>query len=242
MRTITKAKYNASGQITEIVFRPFYGQVAECKGATSAETSLQQSQAQFYDLLRADYAQQFAGQQAILKAITAAWGPILKAGPGQYGFTSAEDTALRTQAKESTATAYQNAAKAVNEGFAAAGGGNELLPSGAQAQIQSQVATGAAESEASKNLGITEAGYERGYQEFLAATNAMTGNASLYSPTSYAGEANSAGTAAFNSAQAIQQADAAASPWGAVGGILGGAAGAFLGNPGTFAKGGPLGG
>src|SRR6185312_499960 len=79
------------------------------KGATQQEKDLQKQQAAFYSTLTADYNQQFAKQGAIIDSLNKVWGPIFQAGPNQYGFSTAEDTTLHTQAKEGTANDYQQA-------------------------------------------------------------------------------------------------------------------------------------
>lgn len=222
-----------SGFLITRIRSPYVGPIAFCKGATSAQTDLQTKQAAFYDTLTKDYSTQFANQSNILKSLQAAWGPILSAGPSQYGFSSAEDTALRTQATDATATSYQSAKKALHGEFAARSGGDTFLPSGTEAQLDSTIASNAASQVASQNLGITTAGYDRGYNTFLQAANVLGSVAGQYSPTGYAGSASTAGADAGTTASQIQQADAAGSPWGAIGGILGGAAGAFTGGLGS---------
>lgn len=224
----------SSGITIARVRSAYVGPVAICKGATAAQDQLQASQAAFYQQLTQDYSTQFANQSNILKSLQAAWNPVLAAGPGQYGFSKAEDTALRTQATDATAASYQNATKALNNQFAARSGGDTYLPSGTEGQIDATVASNAAGQVASQNLGITTAGYQQGYNTFLQAANVLGSVAGQYNPTGYAGSASTAGADEGATASQIQQADAAASPWGAIGGILGGAAGAFLGNSGAM--------
>jgi len=200
----------------------------ECK-ASSAEKNLQQEQAAFYKQLTQDYAKQFAGQTAILNALNTVFEPILAAGPGQYGFTPQEDVSLRTTASDINSRQFQNAQLALNENLASRGGGNIFTPSGATAQLESGLLTSEAETEAASQNAITQAGYNVGRQNFLTAAGVLSGNAGLMNPTSYAGVANPAGSAAFNSANIIQQQNSA---WeGQLGGILGGVAGSILGGP-----------
>jgi len=200
----------------------------ECK-ASSAEKNLQKEQADFYKMLTQDYAKQFAGQTAILKALNTVFEPILAAGPGQYGFSTQEDVSLRTTASDINARQFQNAQTALNENLASRGGGNIFIPSGATAQLESGLLTSEAETEAASQNAITQAGYNVGRQNFLTASGVLSGNAGLMNPTSYAGVANPAGSAAFSSANIIQQQNSA---WeGQLGGILGGVAGSVLGGP-----------
>lgn len=206
----------------------YSGPLAECKGATQQMTAVSAAQDAFYNVLTSNYQTQFAKQSAILDSLNAVWGPILRAGPGQTGFTKPQETALRTQATEGTGAEYQKALKAVQANQATRGGGTAVLPSGFDETLKAQVATAAAADEANKQLDITKANYERGYQNFLAAGNVLSGVGTQYNPVGYAGSANTAGADAFASASEIQKANAAASPWGIVGGILGGQTGAAI--------------
>jgi hypothetical protein len=223
----------ATSRVLAQVRVKYAGPVAWCKGATDQQNQLEASQSAFYSTLTQDYSKQFANQQNVLNSLKAAWAPVLAAGPGQYGFTAAEDTALRTEATQGTANSYQQAQKALNNQFAARSGGDTYLPSGTEAQLNSTVASNAANQISSENLGITTAGYDRGYNLFQAASNVLGGVAGQYNPTGYSSSANTAGSDAASTANQIQQADAASSPWGAIGGILGGAAGAFTGGLGS---------
>jgi hypothetical protein len=203
------------------------------KGATAEEKSTAADTKSFMSTLMGNYSTQFAGQQSILNSIKSGWTPIFQAGPNQYGFSAAEDSALRTQASEGTAGAYRMAKQAAGENLAAVGGGNTFLPSATKAGIMSSIATKAAGQEAGQQLGITTAGYETGRENFEHASAALTGDAALYNPTSYANQANDAGKTAFDDYNTIQQQEAAASPWGAIGGAVGGIAGSFIPGIGT---------
>jgi hypothetical protein len=204
----------------------YTGPVAEMKGASSAETNLANSQSQFATTLQNDYGTQFANQSAILGSLNSSLAPIVNAGVGQYGFSGAEDAAMRTQATAGTAAQYQNAKQAAGAGMAAAGGGNQQLPSGAQTEVNSQIAQGAAQQESSQQLGITQAGYAQGRQNYMNAVGAEGNVASQYNPTGYAGQADSATNSAFNQASTVNQQNIAGSPWSIAGGVLGGVAGA----------------
>lgn len=208
------------------------GTVSLLKGATAAETQLQGQQSAFYSTLTDVFNTQFDQQSAILASLNGAMQPILAAGANQYGFSPAEDAAYRSAATDATAAQYSNAAKTLGQNISAASG-NVMIPSGAAGQLEGNLAQTAAQQESSQQLGITEAGYAQGRSNYGLAATTLSGVASQYNPTGYAGSATSAGTSAFNSAETIQKTNAAASPWGAIGGILGGVAGSFLGPIGT---------
>src|SRR5712664_3614819 len=88
------------------------------KGASQSQKDLAAEQANFYKTLTADYATQFANQSAILSSLQDAFGPILQAGIGQYGFTAPEDTAIRTSASDAIAKNFASAQTALNENIA----------------------------------------------------------------------------------------------------------------------------
>jgi hypothetical protein len=198
----------------------YEGPIASCK-ATQEEKDLQAQQAAFYKTQTQWAEQQYGKQSAITDAITKAWKPIMDAGADQYGYTAAEDTALRTQATEGTAAEYKKAQQAVQQSMSSRGGGNELLPSGVDDQIYGSLAASAASDQASKNLDITNKGYDLGYNKFLAASNALNGNANTLNPLGYTTAATNAGSSAFDMASTIQQQDSA---WQ---GMLGGLAGSL---------------
>lgn len=205
------------------------GPVALCKGATDQQKEEAAASQKFTESLQNDYAQQFANQNAILGSLRSSLSPIIAAGPNQYGFSPEQEQVLNSQAIQGTGQQYANAKKALNEDIAAAGGGNEFLPSGVAAQQRAQLASTGANQASSQLLGIKQAGYQQGYNMYQNALDRLSGVAQIYNPTGFAGQATGAGANAFNQASEVQKADAAASPWNVVGGILGGAAGAFAG-------------
>ncbi len=197
--------------------------------ASAQQTSLSNEQASFYGNLTGSYNTQFANQSAILKNLTNTFSPILQAGPGQQGFTNAEQAAMRTNAAENIAGNYQNAAAAVNERMGQQGGGNAYLPSGASAEVNAGLAQAAASQNAAAQNNITQANYAQGLTNFNNAASALGGVAGLQGPTSYIEGANAAGQNAFQSAGTINQENTA---WqGAVGGAVGGALGGYFMGP-----------
>lgn len=222
------------------------GASAEQKQQAAAEAQLAQQQAQFMQAVQAQQAQEYAAQTAVLSSLQKAWAPILAAGPGQFGLTPEEATALRTQATEGTAGEYAKAAQAVGASQAAS---TPLgVYSGVNKQIQATIASQAAADQAAKQLGITQYGYDLGRSQFQNATNVMSGVAGLQNPLGWTGAATGAGSAASGATQGafqdytkIQEMENAASPWGVVGGILQGGLtaglGAFTGGIGTAGAG-----
>ena len=218
----------------------YFGPVARLKGASAAQENLANQQAQFYQTMSANYATQFAGQNAILSSLKSSFQPILDAGVNQYGFSPTQDTALRTQATDATALQYANASKALGQNIASqsgglshgnpvGSGGETYIPSGAIGEVQGDLAAKAAQQESSQMLGITNEGYNIGRQNYNTAAGILGGVSSQMNPLGYASSTNQSGNDAFNSATTVQKMNNAASPWGTIGGILGGVAGSFLG-------------
>lgn len=226
---ITRASFDAEGVLIELDGYLYSGPVALCGGPSQQQKDEAAAQQDFYKTLTVNYKDVFARQEAILGNLQTAWDPVLNAGINQYGFSAPEDTALRAQATEQTAKNYSQAASAVNEQLAARGGGNTFLPSGTNAQISAGVAENAAQQVSAQNLAITQAGYARGRENYMAASNALGGVAGMYNPTGYAGVANTAGQDAFSSATTNYQEAQQNSPWKIAGGILGGVASAAMG-------------
>lgn len=215
---------------------PDDGILALCKGATSAQDNLANSQTAFYNTLQSDQASQFANQQNVLSSLQNTLNPIVQAGPNQYGFNAAETNNLNSSVINNTATQYANAARNLGAQQGAQGGGNSLLPSGVQSQQQAALAASAANQTASGLTDVQQKGYQQGYNQYQNAIGQLGGVSGQYGSgaTSYAGSANTAGSAAGTTDETIQKENAAASPWNLVGGILGGVAQAGLG----FATGG----
>jgi hypothetical protein len=207
---------------------PFYGQIALLKGASASQENLANQQAQYYSTLTNDYNTQFAQQSNILSSLNNTLSPIINAGPNQFGFSTAETNNLNSQAVQGTGQQYAAASQALKANQATAGGGNSYLPSGAQAAQQASLAAAGANQASNQLMGVQQAGYQQGYNQYQSALGEEQGVAGMYNPTGYAGQATGAGSSAFDSASQVQQMNNAASPWNVVGGLLGGALGAGL--------------
>ena len=234
MRIITKAEYIWNDNLARYVLVhedsfEHAGPVGLCKGASAQQTSLAASQTSFYNTMTADYSQQFANQTAILGALTNSLQPVLSAGPNQFGFGTAETNSLNSSAIQGTGQQYQNAQRTLQQNQAAAGGGNSVVPSGANAQQQAALAASGANQTSSELLGIQQAGYQQGHQNYESAVSSLEGEAGLENPTGYAGAATSAGSSAASEANTISQENNAASPWPIIGGVLGGVANTLTG-------------
>lgn len=248
MQITTRAEYVWSSKqdryiLLRKVSRPDNGRIAFCKGASAQQTDLGNSQQSFYQSLTSDYAQQFGSQNAILSTLQNSLNPIIAAGPNQFGFSTGETNTLNSQAIQGTGQQYSNASGALKAAQAAQGGGNSLLPSGVASQQQAGLASAGANQASNELLGIQQAGYTQGHQQYENAVSQEEGVAGLYNPNGLLGGVNSAGSAAGGTLNEINQENNAASPWGLIGGALGGIAGSFVGMPGLGASlGGSIGG
>lgn len=203
------------------------GEVLVCKGASSQQTDIANQQQQFYSTLTNDYNQQFSQQSNILGSLKNSLDPIVQAGPNQYGFSGGETNALNSSAIQGTGQQYANASRNLKQQQAAQGGGNTLLPSGVASQQAAGLAAAGANNTSNALLGVQQAGYAQGHQQYENAIGQLGGVASQYNPTGFAGSANSAGSSAYGSAQQNQTMNNAASPWNVLGGVLGGVASQF---------------
>jgi len=200
------------------------------KGGADANAAAQTS---FYNTLTSNYASMFSNYTSSLNFMQGQLKPIIQAGPGQFGFSGGETAALRSGATENTAQQYGNAAKAVGEKMATAGGGNTYVPSGAATQVQGSLASAGASQEAGAQNQITAAGYQQGQQNYWSALSGYAGV--MPNANAFAGSANQGGQDATSAIGTEIQADQG---WeGALGGALGGV-GSALG--GALSKGGAL--
>lgn len=171
---------------------------------------------------------QFGQQQDILKSLTSVYEPILQAGPSQQGFSAAESTAMNTQAMDGSADAYQHADQALNNQYAAEGGGSEYIPSGAQTQMNEGVATAAAGELAGAQNQITQENYAQGNQNFNNAASVLAGaSGQLGSTGATASAVTNQSSTAMSGANSVNQANNSLLN-GAMG-ILGSAAGGIGG-------------
>lgn len=198
------------------------------KGATKDQKNINALQQEFQQTLVQDFGTTFAGQQNIINGLTKSLTSTLNGGPSQFGFSAPETTALNTLATSANSQAYQNARAAAGEAAAAQGQGGATLPTGVAGATEAQIAEEAAKNQSNELLGIQEAGYKQGAENYKEAVSGLTSTAGLENPTGYAGQATSAGDAAAGEANTIQKTNVAASPWGQVGGLVGSLAGAAV--------------
>jgi hypothetical protein len=202
-------------------------------GQANAEATAQAANQQtFYNDLSNAYSTQYGNQSAITSALTSAFMPTLRAGQNQYGFSPGEQAALSTQSLEGAAAANQQAQQALGTGLASRD--STGLPSGADAQISAELSNAAAQQNAQGQLGIKEAGYAQGAQNFGNAASVLGGTAQIENPLGYAALTNAANNSELGAINLNNQLNG--DQWGS---ILGGLAniGTSLATGGVFGGG-----
>ena len=147
------------------------------------------------------------------------------------GYSPADLTALRTGASDQVAQGVANAKQAVQANEAAHDSG---LPSGVNEQINASVDTAGAQQGAAAQREITEQDDQLKLQNYWKAIGALSGQAELEAPQSYAGAATSAGNSVANLSQAVLASQQAG--WQDFGGVLSGIGGLATG-AGSIGKG-----
>jgi hypothetical protein len=240
MRVITRAVWDSIDDFIEgkpPIYEESYdwdGPVElACGGASAQQNEINATQTALQNQMSSAFNTYFGQYENILKGVTASLTPIVEAGPGQYGFSAAEDASLRAQSTENIAQAGREATDVARSTMAAQGGGNIYLPTGTQEAVEGALATKEAEAQAAAENQITTEGYQTGRQNYETAVGELPGVAgALENPVTGAGEgASSAGNSAMQGATAITEANQA--PLQALGGLVGGLAGTILNPVGT---------
>lgn len=166
----------------------------------------------FMSTLQGQQQQAFGGNQAALQSVSNAWAPVLKTGAVPYGYSAGLDSLLSSNAIQQGAAATANAENAASLQEKQAAGGANVMPTGAQAQINAGIAAKGAQSTAQTLTGIKEAGYQQGLSNLTGATSAELGVASGENETGLAEGATGAGALALNAGQAQWQQNQVTSP------------------------------
>jgi hypothetical protein len=183
----------------------YVGPVEKCCGPSGQQELLNSNENSLSSTLAANYNQNFGAQSQVLSNLNNTLTPIAEAGPDQQGFGANELAALNTQAGEGVGQNYAKATQALQNSLAARGGGNEFLPTGAEASMKGSLASAAANQLSNEQLGITRANYATGRENWKEATAGLDALARDYNPNPIADEATGANKEAFNQASQIQQ-------------------------------------
>ena len=238
MRIHTKLVYSWNGSIyildKEEGFE-YNGIVELACGATPEQQQLEGAQANFYTQATSQATQAFGAASTVFNGLMSTFAPIVAAGPNQQGFSQQELANLNSEAVTQTGQAYKTAKAAVGNQEAAYGGGNAVLPSGAQVGADLGLAEAGANQTSSELGQITQANYAQGNQNYEQAVAGEEAAPGVFSTSSGAtNAATGAGSAAANTANQIAQEN---NSWvSAVTGALGGIAGAAVGNGGVLSK------
>lgn len=196
-------------------------------GPTTAETNLNQEQADFYKEATQEATQAYGAQSAITGALTSAFTPILQAGPNQEGFSPGQTQTLNTENTENVAQAYQQSSAALGKQIGAQGGGNEFLPSGSDTELAGENSRAAANTLASNKNTINLQNYAQGNANFNTAAGVLGQTAATINPAAFTSAATGAGSSAASLAENIAQ--QSTSPWLTAISALGGIAGKAVG-------------
>ena len=211
-------------------------------GPTAQQQQLEGQEQSFSETLMGSYATNLAEQQAALAHINGVLSPIIQAGPSQTGFSPSETAALNTEAIDTTGAASAAAQRAIATNTAGRNDSGNLPQSGVDQALKASAASAASGELASEQLGITEANYATGRQNFQNAVTGEEGVAGQYNPNPIAGAATNANTGAFGEASTIEQ-EQGQEAADIAGGITSLAGGAISGFTGGFGGGGaPYGG
>lgn len=132
--------------------------------------------------------------QAATQTLMAAWAPVLQSGQIPYGYSPALDTALRTDIVNQGSQATTNAINAQLLREQQEAGGAQVLPTGANAQVEAVTEALGQQKTAEALTQEREAGFNQGITNLEGATKGIAGAAELESPTGIASAANSAGS------------------------------------------------
>lgn len=200
-----------------------------CGGPSSTELELQQEQADFYKTQVQAYNNAYKNFSDLQDTLNKQFAPVLAKGPGQAGYTDFERNTLQTQAREGTASRFNQAEEAANAAINARGGGNDTtnIGSGEAGQLHGALAATAASSEAGEELGITENDFDLGRSRYDQAVAGEENLAAGWNPNAFSSSATGSGKLASDTAHQITQEQN--SVWGNVLGALSGVAGSWAG-------------
>lgn len=175
---------------------------------------------QFFDTLIGQQQQAFGGNQAALQAVSNAWAPVLQTGAVPYGYSSSLDNLLQSNIIQQGAAATTNAQNAAALQEKQAAGGANVMPTGAQAQINADIAAKGAQSTSQSLAQEKQAGFQQGLSNLEGATQAELGIASGENETGLAEASTGAGALALNAGQAQWQQNQVTSPLNLTSSIL----------------------
>ena len=176
-----------------------------CGPTGQEQQEANQSQA-YATTVQNNYKTLFGEQQGVMSNLNNIFTPIAEAGPSQTGFSGGELAALNTQALDTTGANYANAARAL--GGQLAGRSTAAGETGPTMALKSQLASSAAGQLSNEQLGITQANYAQGNQNWKEATGGLQALNNSYQSVAAGNSGTQANQAAFGEADEIAQQEA----------------------------------
>lgn len=201
-------------------------------GASADQKAVGAQQSTFFTTATQTAQQVLGAASSVFKNLMSTFSPIVAAGPSQEGFSLAQKSNLDSQAITQTGNAFKNAKAAIGEEEAAQGGGNTVLPGGANIGRDIAVANSAAAQTSGELSQIEQADYTQGNQNYEQAVAGLEKAPGVFD-TSVSAE-NAAAGAGKAAADTQNQITADNQSWeqavsGALGGVAGAAATAYVG-------------
>ena len=183
------------------------GPVCRVKGASATQDQLQTAEANYYTQAVQQSTSQFNQQQAVQTTLQNAANQVIAKGASQQGWSPEQMNTMNAGVIQNTGQQYANAARAIKESQATQGGGTQFLPSGANTQINAQLASSAANQVSSGLYGNLLGSYQAGNQNYINATNSLMGVGELTNAAAFSNAASGAAGQANTIANQVQQAD-----------------------------------
>lgn len=174
-------------------------------GPSSQQKELSAQEMSMSNVFNSAFQQYLGAQSGVLQNLGNILTPIAEAGPSQQGFGAQELAALNTQATQGIGQNYNKASQALNLQESTRGGGNQVLPTGAANVQKENLAAAAANQESNAQLGITNANYAQGRQNWQQATAGLNALGQDYNPSNLGSLGNTANNQAFGQATDIMK-------------------------------------
>jgi hypothetical protein len=250
-RIHTRVEYQWDGEKYVVVREEgfeYFGPLALCGGGPSQATQEQQqedlsatqSQINFDNTLQTLFTQQYQNQTNVLNYLQNTLKPIIANSEAGNGMSQEAENAMRTSATDQLSSQYQSAQQALNATEAGQMGGNNVLPSGTEGQLDESLLNSEAQNKAATQNQITEYNQSLATSNLWNAINGLNGVSAQINPLGYASSATG-GTSAVASASgaqaSLQNSITNANNSGFMGSLMNGLggnlAGAFTGSVGT---------
>jgi hypothetical protein len=171
-------------------------------GPSSQMKAINQNIQQFSNQMTSEAGQIFGDSSTVFNNIMGAMQGIVNGGPGQQGFSAAEDSAMNASAVNAGAAEARNLKSAAASGVGAIGGGNVVAPAGSTQAAVTNAETQAASDTANAENQIVQQNYATGRQNFFNAAGAEEQAPNVFG---VANQANSAAGQEQKTAMTSQQ-------------------------------------